>query len=228
MKWIRSFRASTSRSYVVPLIVTVIVRDSRRAVLPRASAPLRGLVDGANGEHLGEVRAVLARGVDVGRRLEVRGARRPRARRRRRPSRARARPAPRRRSRARSVTLPFTDAAALTMHVPSTPSVTAAKPSPRPAGTRDLASAARRCRPPSCRRRGRSPSAETVRSPLAPAIVICAPSAASSGGRWFVGSFVQTLPPIVPRLRTCTSAICAQTSPRIGRARASLESTISV
>ena len=58
--------------------------------------------------------------------------------------------------------------------------------------------------------------------------MICAPSAASSGGRWFVGSFVQTLPPIVPRFRTCTSAICAQTSPRIGRARASLDSTISV
>ena len=34
-----------------------------------------------------------------------------------------------------------------------------------------------------------------------------APSATSSGGRWFVGSFEQTLPPIVPRLRTWTSAI---------------------
>src|SRR5439155_6068932 len=33
------------------------------------------------------------------------------------------------------VTPPFTDAAALAMQVPSTPSVTAAKPSPRPAGT---------------------------------------------------------------------------------------------
>ena len=30
-----------------------------------------------------------------------------------------------------------------------------------------------------------------------------------SGGRWFVGSLVQMLPPIVPRLRTWTSAICA-------------------
>ena len=37
-----------------------------------------------------------------------------------------------------------------------------------------------------------------------------------------MGSFVQTLPPIVPRFRTWTSAICAHTSPRIGRARASL------
>ena len=44
-----------------------------------------------------------------------------------------------------------------------------------------------------------------------------APSATSSGGRWFVGSFEQTLPPIVPRLRTWTSAICAATSARIGR-----------
>ena len=34
-----------------------------------------------------------------------------------------------------TVTPPFTDAAALAMQVPSTPSVTAAKPSPRPAGT---------------------------------------------------------------------------------------------
>src|SRR5438876_568508 len=48
-----------------------------------------------------------------------------------------------------------------------------------------------------------------------------APRATVSGGRWFVGSFEHTLPPIVPRLRTWTSATCAQTSPRIGRARAS-------
>ena len=59
-------------------------------------------------------------------------------------------------------------------------------------------------------------------------MVIFAPSATISGGRWFVGSFEQTLPPIVPRFRTWTSAICAQTSPRIGRARASALSTISV
>src|SRR6478672_10743129 len=50
-----------------------------------------------------------------------------------------------------------------------------------------------------------------------------APTATISGGRWLVGSFEQTLPPIVPRLRTCTSAIVAQTSPRIGRAFASAE-----
>ena len=47
-----------------------------------------------------------------------------------------------------------------------------------------------------------------------------ASSATSSGGRWFVGSFEQTLPPIVPRFRTCTSAIIAATSPRIDRAPA--------
>ena len=50
-------------------------------------------------------------------------------------------------------------------------------------------------------------SAETVRSPSAPEIVSSAPSATISGGRWFVGSFEQTLPPIVPRLRTSGSAI---------------------
>ena len=49
-----------------------------------------------------------------------------------------------------------------------------------------------------------------------------------SGGRWFVGSFEQTLPPIVPRFRTWTSAIVAQTSPRIGRAVASAEPMSSV
>src|SRR5437763_1897658 len=49
-----------------------------------------------------------------------------------------------------------------------------------------------------------------------------------SGGRWFVGSFEQTLPPIVPRFRTWTSAIVAQTSPRIGRAFASAERMSSV
>src|SRR3954447_14496903 len=55
-----------------------------------------------------------------------------------------------------------------------------------------------------------------------------APSATIRGGRWFVGSFEQTLPPIVPRFRTWTSAICAHTSPRIGRARASADSISSV
>ena len=39
-----------------------------------------------------------------------------------------------------------------------------------------------------------------------------------SGGKWFVGSLRQTFPPIVPRLRTCTSAIVRATSARIGRA----------
>src|SRR3954465_7028017 len=52
-----------------------------------------------------------------------------------------------------------------------------------------------------------------------------APPATMSGGRWLVGSFEQTLPPIVPRFRTWTSAIVAQTSPRIGRAFASAGAT---
>ncbi len=41
-----------------------------------------------------------------------------------------------------------------------------------------------------------------------------------SGGRWLVGSLEQMLPPIVPRFRTWTSAICAATVARIGRASA--------
>jgi hypothetical protein len=45
-----------------------------------------------------------------------------------------------------------------------------------------------------------------------------ASSARSSGGRWFVGSLEQTLPPIVPRFRTWTSAIWETTSQRIGLA----------
>ena len=44
-----------------------------------------------------------------------------------------------------------------------------------------------------------------------------------SGGRWFVGSFEQTFPPIVPRFRTWTSAIVETTSPRIGRAGSGVE-----
>ena len=79
----------------------------------------------------------------------------------------------------------------------------------------------------SCRPRGRSRRRRPSRSPSALAIVIVASSATSSGGRWFVGSLAQMFPPIVPRFRTCTSAICAATSPRIGRARASALSTIS-
>ena len=59
-------------------------------------------------------------------------------------------------------------------------------------------------------------------------MVIRAPTATMSGGRWFVGSFEQTLPPIVPRFRTWTSAIVAHTSPRIGRAFASAERMSSV
>src|SRR4051795_8763685 len=48
-----------------------------------------------------------------------------------------------------------------------------------------------------------------------------------SGGRWFVGSFEQTLPPIVPRFRTCTSAIVPATSPRMDRAPAACSVTSS-
>ncbi len=60
-------------------------------------------------------------------------------------------------------------------------------------------------------------SAETSRSPSVPTIVMVAPAATITGGKWFVGSFEQMFPPTVPRLRTCTSAICAATSARIGR-----------
>src|SRR6266511_3653646 len=62
-------------------------------------------------------------------------------------------------------------------------------------------------------------SAGTVRVPSAPAIVIVALIATISGGKWFVGSLRQTLPPIVPRLRTWTSAISEATRAMIGRAR---------
>src|SRR3954452_8164100 len=65
-------------------------------------------------------------------------------------------------------------------------------------------------------------------TPAAAAIVIRAPTATMSGGRLLVRSFEQTLPPIVPRFRTWTSAIVAQTSPRIGRAFASADCTSSV
>jgi hypothetical protein len=47
-------------------------------------------------------------------------------------------------------------------------------------------------------------------------MVNVASSATSSGGRWFVGSLTHTLPPIVPRFRTWTSAIVPATSARIG------------
>src|SRR6478735_2160869 len=74
MKWISSFRASTSRSYVVPLTVTEIVCEVETVSASTWSAPvLRCLGDGANGEHLREVRAVLARRVHVGGRGEARG-----------------------------------------------------------------------------------------------------------------------------------------------------------
>ena len=141
----------------------------------------------------------------------------------RRPSPGAAR---RRRSRSRRAGRRRATTAAQTMHVPSRPIVTdgeAVAPAGRDRDLRQQLARAdrghvdaeeevlrvdRRAR----RRRRRSSSR--------------APSATISGGRWFVGSFAQMLPPIVPRFRTWTSAICAQTSPRIGRARASALSTI--
>jgi hypothetical protein len=94
--------------------------------------------------------------------------------------------------------------------------VTDAYPSRRPAGTLILVSSSPG--PTAVRYTPRKNSfAWTVRSPLVPAIVIVESRATISGGRWFVGSFAQTLPPTVPRFRTCTSAIRAATSARIGR-----------
>src|SRR5262249_31486389 len=69
-KWISSLRASTSRSKVSPLIVTVIDREVDTGVVAICSASLR-LVECPDREHLGEVPAIVARGVDVGRRLQV-------------------------------------------------------------------------------------------------------------------------------------------------------------
>ena len=122
---------------------------------------------------------------------------------------------------------PFAVAAALTMQVPSTPIGTAAKPSLRPAG---IVIFVRSSPGPTAvmYTPRKNSSAVTVRSPPAPAIVIRASIATISGGRWFVGSLEQMFPPIVPRFRTCTSAIWAQTSPRIGRARASGDAISSV
>ena len=225
MKWISSLRASTSRSYVVPLTVTAIVCEVETV---SASTWCQLLFFAAwatarTASTCGEVRAVLARRVHVGGR--GRGSRRRRQRRTAASSSESGSSTTGTASTQPSaiLRLPLIDAAALTMHVPSTPSVTAAKPSARPAGIRDLRQELAGAD------RGHVDAEEEVlrRRPCARrprrAIVISAPSAASSGGRWLVGSLVQTLPPIVPRFRTCTSAICAQTSPRIGRARASLD-----
>ena len=66
-----------------------------------------------------------------------------------------------------------------------------------------------------------------MRSPPSPRIVKVASSATRSGGRWFVGSATHTFPPTVPRFRTCTSAIVAATSPRIGRATSTSEEATS-
>ena len=191
--------------------------------MPPRSAPrfLGCLGDGADCEHLGEVRPVLARGVDVGRRVEVGaahggahrvgvgrvGLQQHRARRRR----SRSRRARRRSGCAADVD----DAGALDAERDRGEAVLLAG---RHRDLREqLAGADGRHvdaeeevvgRAPRARRRRR-------RSSSAPA------SATISGGRWLVGSFEQMLPPSVPRFRTWTSAICAQTSPRIGRARAS-------
>src|SRR5829696_1415057 len=113
---------------------------------------------------------------------------------------------------------PFTVAATLTMPVPSLPTVTEKKPSPVPpaVGMETFVSSSPGPTAVMYTPRKNS-SAATVRVPPAPAMVMVAPVATISGGRWFVGSFEQTLPPTVPRLRTWTSAIRDATSPRIGR-----------
>ena len=136
MKWISSFRASTSRSYAVPLTVTVIVREV--GIVPAstsASAPrvVRGLDDGTDGEHRSEVPAVVGRGVHIGRGIDLGAATAARI------ASASAEAGSSSTGTASTqpsaiLTLPLTVAAALTMQVPSTPSVTAAKPSARPAG----------------------------------------------------------------------------------------------
>ena len=69
-KWMRSLRGSTSRSYSRAV-------DGDRDVHQRFSAACRAA---RVGEHLGEMRAVLARRVDVGRRIDARAAHGARAR----------------------------------------------------------------------------------------------------------------------------------------------------
>ena len=122
----------------------------------------------------------------------------------------------------------MTVAAALTMYVPCAPIVTPAKPSPAPleAGTSILVSSSPSPTAVMYTPRKNS-SADTVRSPLCPRIVKVASSATRSTGKWFVGSLTQTLPPIVPRLRTWTSAIVEATSARIGRATSTSEEPMS-
>jgi hypothetical protein len=79
------------------------------------------LLDRPDREHLGEMGAVVGGGVHVGRRVE------PGAADGKTIGTASTQPSA-------IVTEPLSAAAALTMHVPSTPSVTAANPSCRPAG----------------------------------------------------------------------------------------------
>ena len=161
-----SFRASTSRSYVVPLIVTVIARCDQLALMrpPRAWATARTASTSARC-----VRYSLDACTSDGR-LELRVAHRGAhgvlvGRRRREHDRHGVDAAE------RDAHAAVQQAAAFAMHVPSTPSVTAAKPSLLPGRDRDLRQQLARRRRRSCRRRGRSRPQDTVRSPSAPAIV---------------------------------------------------------
>ena len=128
-----------------------------RACFQLASAPrvVRGLGDRAHGEHRGEMPAVVGRGVHVGGGFEIGAGDSPRT------ASASAEAGSSTTGTASTqpsatLTLPFTDAAALTMQVPSTPSVTAAKPSARPAGTLIARQQLARRRRRSGRRRGRT------------------------------------------------------------------------
>ena len=121
-KWMSSLRASTSRSYVVAV-------DGDRDVSIDA-APLSSSCAWRARTASTSARCVRysleAWTSDGG--IEVRRARTASAHAVRRVGRRR-RPARRRRSRARRARVPLTRAAAFAMHVPSAPSVTAAKPS---------------------------------------------------------------------------------------------------
>ena len=115
------------------LVALAVDLDRDRALVDGSvsSRPSRSrMLDGADRAHLGEVAAVVGRAVDVGRRIELRAGARPRERRRSsvrchvdehgdRVDAAERDPRP---------AVPR-HAAALTMHVPSRPIVTASKPS---------------------------------------------------------------------------------------------------
>src|SRR5687768_6889349 len=79
MKSASVMRTGTSRSYSVPLTVTVMVRFSLmvslvRPVPGRVVGKPRGLLQRAARQHRGEMLAVVGRGVDVGHRLDAAAA----------------------------------------------------------------------------------------------------------------------------------------------------------